>query len=126
MKEGMIGLVLLLAGCGSFMIDPQRAKLNQEILSIQRDYDVLSVTFTPDQRQKCARATAVQDQITLYEFYASLDEQQQAAVKSLLDRAYQVEQEWQRHPQTLQRDIAARHAARQRLAQDFSIPPSVP
>jgi len=126
MKEGMIGLVLLLTGCGSFMTDPQRAKLNLEIQAIQRDYNVLSVTFTPEQRQKCARAKAVQDQSTIYEFYASLDERQQATVKSLLDRAYQIEQEWQRHSQIVQRDLATRHAARQRLAQDFSMPPSEP
>lgn len=126
MKEGALGLVFLLAGCGSLITDPHMAKLNMEIQTIQQDYSVLSATFTPEQRKKCTRAKTVQDQITIHEFYASLNEQQQATVKSLLDRAYQVEQEWQRHSQTAQRDIAIRQAARQRLAQDFSIPPSAP
>lgn len=102
------------------------AKLNTEVQSIQRDYSVLSVTFTPEQREKCARAKTVQDESTVQEFYASLNEPQQVTMKTLLDRAHQVEQEWQTLFQTVQRDLALQQAARQRLAQDFSIPPSVP
>jgi hypothetical protein len=68
----------------------------------------------------------VQDQITIQEFYASLNEQQQATMTTLLDRAHQGEQERQTLFQTVQRDLAMQQAARQRLAQDFSLPPSVP
>ena len=102
------------------------AKLNMEVQSIRQDFSVLSATFTPEQREKCARAKAVQDELTVQEFYASLNEQQQATMKTLLDHAYQVEQEWQTLFQTAQRDLAMQQAARQRLAQDFSITPSVP
>ena len=126
MKGVMLGLVFLLAGCGSLITEQRMAKLNTEVQSIQRDYSVLSATFTPEQREKCARAKTVQDQITIQEFYASLTEQQQATMKTLLDRAHQVEQERQTLFQTVQRDLAIQQAARQRLAQDFSLPPSVP
>jgi ABC-type dipeptide/oligopeptide/nickel transport system ATPase subunit len=126
MKGVRLGLVFLLAGCGSLITEQRMAKLNTEVQSIQRDYSVLSATFTPEQREKCARAKTVQDQITIQEFYASLNEQQQATMTTLLDRAHQGEQERQTLCQTVQRDLAMQQAARQRLAQDFSLPPSVP
>ncbi len=126
MKESTLGLVFLLAGCGSLITEQRMAKLNMEVQSIRQDFSVLSATFTPEQREKCARAKAVQDELTVQEFYASLNEQQQATMKTLLDHAYQVEQEWQTLFQTAQQDLAMQQAARQRLAQDFSITPSVP
>jgi len=119
-------VIFLLTGCDPLITEQRMAKLNMEVQSIRQDFSVLSATFTPEQREKCARAKAVQDELTVQEFYASLNEQQQATMKTLLDHAYQVEQEWQTLFQTAQQDLAMQQAARQRLAQDFSITPSVP
>jgi outer membrane murein-binding lipoprotein Lpp len=126
MKEVTLGLVFLLAGCSSLLTERRMAKLNTDVQSIQRDFSVLSATFTPEQREKYARAKMVQDEPTFQEFYASLNEQQQATINTLRDRVSQIEQEWQLLTQTVQRDLAMQQATRQRLAQDFSIPPSVP
>jgi len=126
MKEVMLGLIFLLAGCGPLITEQRMVKLNTDVQAIQQDFHSLSATFTPEQSEKYARAQTAQDEPTFQEFYASLNEQQQATMTALLDRAHQAEQERQTLSQTVRQDLAMQQATRRRLPQEIPFFPSVP
>src|SRR5262245_24908641 len=122
----ILGLVFLLAGCGSLLTEQRMAKLNTDVQGIQQDFHGLSTTFTPEQREKYARAQAAQDERTFQEFYASLSQPQQVTMMALLERAHQVEQERQILFQRVQQDLAMQQYARRRLSQEIPFFPGVP
>lgn len=119
MKRLTVAIVFLLAGCGPLITEQRMAKLDTDVRSIQQDFRVLSATFTPEQSEKYTRAQATQDEPTFQEFYASLNEQQQATMTTLLARVHQAEQEKQLLVRTVRQDLARQRAARQRLPQGF-------
>src|SRR5262249_40806608 len=106
MTRVIVAVVFLLTGCGSLITEQRMAKLNTDVQSIQQDFRGLSATFTPEQSEKYARAKTVQDESTFQEFYAPLNEQQQALMKTLLARAHQAEQERQLLIRTVRQDLA--------------------
>jgi hypothetical protein len=114
----------LLTGCGTLVIEQRMVKLDTDVRAIQQDFRALSATFTPEQREKCARARAAQDESTFQEFYSSLDAQQKATMTALLDRAHQVVQEHELLGQVVQQDLARQEAERQRLPRGFWIVPA--
>jgi len=118
-------VIFLLTGCDPLITEQRMAKLNTDVQSIQQDFSDLSATFTPEQSEKYARAKVVQDEPTFQEFYASLNEHQQATMKTLLDRAHQVEQERQTLLQTVRQDLAMQQATRRRLSEGFAMAPAV-
>lgn len=124
MKRLTVAVVLLLTGCSSLVTEQRMAKLNTDVQSIQQDFYTLSVTFTPEQSEKYARAKATQDNLTFQEFYASLNTQQQATMMALLDRAHLAAQERQVLTQIVRQDLARQEAERQRLPQGFGIVPA--
>ncbi len=125
MKRLTVAVVFLLTGCGPLITEQRMAKLDTDVRSIQQDFRVLSATFTPEQSEKYVRAKAVQDEPTFQEFYASLDEQQQATMTTLLARAHQAGQEQQQLIQTVQQDLARQRAERRRLPQGFAMASAV-
>jgi hypothetical protein len=124
-KRLTVAVVFLLTGCGTLVTEQRMVKLDTDVRSIQQDFRALSATFTPEQREKCARAKAAQDESTFQEFYSSLNAQQQATMTMLLDRAHQAVQEHQLLSQIVLQDLASQQAERQRLPQ-FGTPPAVP
>jgi len=126
MKRVMLGLVLLLAGCGSLLTEQRMAKLNTDVQAIQQDFQGLSATFTPEQREKYARAQTVQDEATFQEFYASLTPPQQTTMTALLERTHQAEQERQMLSQRVQQDLAMQEVTRRQLPRQIPFFPSVP
>jgi hypothetical protein len=126
MKEVMLGLVFLLAGCGPLVTEQRMAKLNTDVQRIQQDFSSLSTTFTPEQSEKYTRARTAQDEPSFQEFYTSLNQPQQATMTALLERAHQAEQERQTLFQTVRQDLAMQQATRRRLPQEIPFFPSVP
>ena len=126
MKGVILGLVFLLAGCGSLLTEQRMAKLNTDVQGIQQDFQGLSTTFTPEQSEKYARAKMAQDEPTFQEFYASLNKEQQATMTALLERAHQAEQERQILFHRVQQDLAMQQYARRRLVQEIPFFPGVP
>jgi hypothetical protein len=125
MERLAVAAVFLLVGCGSLVTEQRMARLDTAVRSIQQDFSALSATFTPEQNAKYARARATQDDSTFQEFYASLNEQQRAMMKTLLERARQAEQERALLSQTVRQDLAMQQATRRRLPRGFFTPPSV-
>jgi hypothetical protein len=126
MKEIMLGLVFLLAGCGPLVTEQRMVKLHTDVQTIQQDFLGLSATFTPEQSEKYTRAQTAQDEPSFQEFYASLTPSQQATMMALLARAHQAEQERQTLFQTVRQDLAMQQATRRRLPQEIPFFPSVP
>ena len=110
-------VALLLSGCSSLVTAHRMAKLDTEVRAIQHDFQTFSTTFTPEQREKYARAKATQDDPTFHEFYASLNPQQQATMTVLIDRAQQVELERQAVLSTIGQDLISREYTRRLAAQ---------
>jgi len=102
-------MLFVVTGCGPLLTEQRMVNVDQEARAIQRDFTVLSVTFTPEQNEKYVEARAARDDATFQEFLASLDKTQRATMQPLLVRAHVIEQERQAIIQTLQRDRAMRH-----------------
>ena len=126
MKEVILGLMFLLAGCNPLLTEQRMVKLNTDVQAIQQDFQGLSTTFTPEQSEKYAQAKMAQDEPTFQEFYASLNGEQQATMTTLLERAHQAEQERQALSQRVQQDLAMQQYARRRLLQEIPFFPGVP
>lgn len=128
LQQLAVVLTFLLAGCSSLVIEQRMARLDTEVRALQRDFQTFSVTFTPEQRDKYARAKATQDDPRFQEFHASLNHQQQATMTTLLDRAQHVEHERHSISKTLQQDLTTRWIARRGVArgQGFSVISAVP
>ncbi len=124
MKRVALGMVFLLSGCAPLVVEQRAIKVDAEVRAIHTDFSALSATFTPEQSAKYARAKAAQDDLTFQEFYSSLDTQQQAMMKALLERSHHVEQEKQQIAQQVQQDLAMRHWLHQRMPDASSFLPS--
>jgi len=115
MERVALGMLFLLSGCASLVVEQRAVKLNTEVRAIQTDFSVLSTSFTPEQRAKYARATTAKDGPTFEEFFSSLDTQQQATMLTLLARAQQVEQAQQQLVQEVQQNLTMRHRLRREM-----------
>ena len=117
MSKISLALVLFLTGCSSLVTEQRMAKLDTEVQAIQHDFQAFSTTFTSEQRKQYARAKATQDDPTFHEFYASLNNPQQATMTALLDRAQQVEHDRQALLFTISQDLISRQYTRRLAAQ---------
>ena len=115
MKQTALGLVIFLVGCGSLLTEQRMARLETEVHAIQRDFGVLSQTFTPAQQEKYAQAKTAQDEATFHAFLASLDGSQRTTMETLLTRSQQATQEQQALRRVLQQDHAMRRVSRHRV-----------